>query len=89
LRADVYGGKLVENLIQAYCRDLLAAALVRLERAKLPVVAHVHDEAVSEVDDDAASDAYGELLHQMTLLEPWAAGFPIGADGWTGKRYRK
>lgn len=88
-REHVYGGKLVENLIQAYCRDLMADALVRAEAAGLRPVLTAHDEIVCEVPREGCADAYGELLQVMTTLPAWAAGFPIGADGWYGRRYRK
>jgi DNA polymerase len=84
-----YGGKLVENAIQAMCRDLMTSAMLRAEAAGLRVVLHVHDELVCEVPEAGAEDAY-KLLHAcMTALPPWAEGFPIGADGYVAKRYRK
>lgn len=85
----IYGGKIAENVIQAMCRDLLADAMVRAERAGLPVVLHVHDELVCEAPERAAREA-SELLHAiMTDLPEWAQGFPIGAAGHVGRRYRK
>jgi DNA polymerase len=84
-----YGGKLTENLDQAMCRDLMADALVRAEAAGLHPVMHVHDEIVCEVDTCAVTDAYGALHEIMTTIPTWAAGFPLGAAGFTGRRYRK
>jgi DNA polymerase len=84
-----YGGKLTENLDQAMCRDLMADALVRAEVAGLRPVMHVHDEIVCEVDTCAATAAY-EALHEIMATPPaWAAGFPLGAAGFVGRRYRK
>jgi DNA polymerase len=88
-REHVYGGKLVENAIQALCRDLLARALVAAERAGLRPVLTVHDEIVCEVPEHEAARAYEKLSEIMIDLPTWAAGFPIGADGWIGERYRK
>jgi len=84
-----YGGKLTENLIQAFCRDLMADAMVRVEDAGLPVVLTVHDEIVCEAPAEAAQEAYEYLRHEMTTLPAWAAGFPIGASGYWGARYKK
>lgn len=85
-RVSTYGGKLTENIVQAICRDLLAEALVRLEREGVPVVLHVHDEVLVEVD--AAEDlAHVERL--VAVRPHWANGFPIAAEGFVAKRYRK
>jgi hypothetical protein len=45
-------GTIVENIVQGVSRDLLAAAMLRLEGAGFPVVIHCHDEAVCEVPED-------------------------------------
>jgi DNA polymerase bacteriophage-type len=85
----IYGGKIVENVIQAMCRDLLADAMVRCERAGLPVVLHVHDELVCEVPAQAAAEGAALLHAIMVDLPEWAEGFPVGAAGHHGTRYRK
>lgn len=88
-REDLYGGKIVENLIQSCCRELLAGALVDADAAGLDPVLHVHDEAVCEVPISAEAEAR-EWLHEiMTTVPDWAEGFPLGADGHSGTRYRK
>jgi DNA polymerase len=88
-RQDVYGGLLCENAIQGLSRCLMARALVMAEDAGLDPVLHVHDEIVCEVPEQGAEEA-GELLHAiMCDLPEWATGFPIGADGHEGERYRK
>lgn len=84
---ETYGGKLVENCVQAIARDCLAEAVTRLEAAGYPVVFHVHDEVVLEVPEtDADLDKVVEIMSQPM---PWAPDLPLGADGWIGKYYRK
>lgn len=87
---DTYGGKLTENVVQAACRDLLAEAMQGLEQAGYPVVFHVHDEAVCELDIQCHNKSVDENFRDiMTRVPSWAAGLPVDASVWSGKRYRK
>jgi DNA polymerase len=88
-RSPVYGGLLVENAIQALCRDFLAGALVKLDAAGLRPVLHVHDEAVCEVPHNAGAEALEEMRQIMLDVPRWAKGFPMRLDGFHGRRYRK
>jgi DNA polymerase len=85
-RIGTYGGKLTENITQAVCRDLLADALVRLERRGFPAVLHVHDEVVSELSCVAELD---EMKAIMSSVPTWAEGLLLGVDGYAEARYRK
>src|SRR5262249_45743118 len=84
-----YGGKLVENVVQAICRDLLVAALLECERQQLPVVLHVHDEIVLEVEAVRAQEALRQLVRIMSTPPAWAAGFPLEVEGFVAGRYVK
>lgn len=84
---STYGGKLTENIVQALCRDLMRDAMLRVEPAGYPIVLSVHDELVSEVRKGFGDLAEFEAL--MAQTEPWAASFPLIAEGWRGERYRK
>ena len=84
---ETYGGKLVENCVQAIARDCLAEAIERLEAANYPVVFHVHDEVVVECAAERASlDDIAAIMGQPVS---WAPGLPLGADGWVGAFYKK
>ena len=83
-----YGGKLAENVTQALCRDLLAFALVGVERAGWPIVLHVHDEIVTDVPNEPQYSA-AELERLMCELPDWAEGFPLASEGQELMRYAK
>jgi len=83
-----YSGKLCENLCQAFCRDLLAAALVRVEDAGWPIILHVHDEIVTDVPQLPEYNV-AELERLMCELPDWAEGFPLAAEGQELFRYAK
>lgn len=89
-RVETYGGKLVENCVQAIARDCLAYAIENLEAAGLPVVFHVHDEVVIDVAPFGNTDEMlNKVVTLMTTPIPWATGLPLGADGWVGTFFKK
>ncbi len=85
---ETYGGKLVENCVQAIARDCLADAIERLEAAGLPVVFHVHDEIIAEVPNGTERDLQ-RVIEIMCQPLPWAPDLPLNADGWVGRYFRK
>lgn len=86
-RKDTYGGKIIENIIQATARDILATALLNAERNKYAPVMHVHDEIVVEVPEGFGSVEEFEKI--ICAMPAWAKGCPINAEAWRGKRYKK
>jgi DNA polymerase len=88
-RQSLYGGLLVENLTQAVARDILADAIYNLEACEYPVVLHVHDEVVVEIDDMYPQEQKQHVKEIVLKVPHWAKGLPIEAEGWVGRRYRK
>ena len=82
-----YGGLWTENVVSGISRDLLASAMLRLERAGYRIVLHVHDEAVAEVPEDFGST--DEFTRLMIAPPAWALGLPIAAKAWTSLRFSK
>ena len=87
VRRDVFGGLLVENVVQGIARDLMAYSFPRLEKAGFPILMHTHDEIVSE--RPIGENKLQEMIDLMCILPEWATGCPVVAEGFTGKRYKK
>lgn len=88
VKMPTYGGKLTENVVQAVARDILAHAIINLEKRGFSVIMHVHDEIVLEVPQDSTTVAAVEKI--MTELPAWCTEWPVRATGgWMGQRYRK
>lgn len=89
-KVETYGGKLVENIVQAIARDCLAIAIENLESQGLHVVFHIHDEVVIDTpawaDEDTMLDTVTKI---MTKPIPWAQALPLNADGWVDKFFKK
>lgn len=89
-RVETYGGKLVENVVQAIARDCLAQAIEHLEAEGFPVVFHVHDEVVIDIAPFADDKTMlNRVIQIMSTPIPWAPGLPLGADGWVGLFFKK
>ena len=86
-RIETYGPKIVENIVQAASRDLLAEAMLRLDKAGYKIVAHVHDEAICEVPIGEGS--VEEMCAIMTEAPKWVKGLPLKADGYECNFYMK
>lgn len=83
-RLRTYGGKLVENIVQAVARDCLAEALMRLK--DYDIVMHVHDEVVIDAPREVS---LGEIDTLMSQSIEWAPGLPLAADGFEANFYMK
>jgi DNA polymerase len=89
---ESYGGKLVENCVQAIARDCLAEEIERVELAGFPVAFHVHDEVVIDYFHKLSiAENHGLEKVCRIMAEPvsWAPDLPLGAEGWTGMFYKK
>ena len=83
---NTYGGKLVENCVQAIARDCLAVSLMRLDYAGYETVLHVHDEVGAELGSPEELD---RMLDIMAEPITWAPGLPLKGDGFVTTFYQK
>ena len=87
-RLTTYGGKLLENSVQAVAADQLSDCMPGVEAAGYPIVFHVHDELACETPD--TPDFTHEKLAEMMCADlGWNAGLPLAAAGFETYRYRK
>ena len=84
---ETFGGKLAENATQAIARDILAHALLTLEKNGYPVVFHVHDEAV--IEKPTGQGSLEEACRLMAIAPDWAEDLPLRADGYECAYYQK
>lgn len=89
VRETTWGGKLVENAVQAICRDLLFEAMDKLEINDIPIVLSVHDQVVCEVWKENAEEDKSLVKEIMEEVPWWAQGFPISAEPKLAKRFGK
>lgn len=86
-RINTWGGKLVENIIQAVSRDILCNAMKNLTRAGYKINFHIHDEVILEVPDDDKSKNLDDAIRRMCALPEWANGLPLNAAGFDNAHY--
>lgn len=82
-----WGGKLVENIIQAVSRDILCNAMMNLAKAGYKINFHIHDEVILEVPDDDKSKNLDDVIKRMCALPEWANGLPLNAAGFDNAQY--
>jgi len=87
-RLETYGGKLVENIVQASARDCLAVSMMRVDSAGYNIVMHIHDEMVVDVPnvDTEAAKTITDIMGQDIS---WAPGLPLRGDTYETRYYRK
>ena len=86
-KIETYGGKLVENIVQAIARDCLAYAMVNVEKAGYKTVMHVHDELV--IEESLDNNCLDKVCQIMGQPIPWAKGLLLRADGYVTPYYMK
>ena len=83
---STYGGKMVENIVQAIARDCLAVTLERIATKGLQVVFHVHDEVIIDAPMETTVE---EICGLMAEPIPWAPGLVLKGAGFESQYYMK
>lgn len=84
-REDTYGGKLVENMVQAIARDVCAVGALNAEAAGYPVIGLVHDDVITLPPLDFGG--HKELCAELCRLPAWITDLPVEASGATMDRF--
>jgi len=88
-RNALIGSSIFQSAVQGTARDFLAVATSNLEQAGYAVINLVHDEVLLLVEEQNGESALDDVVRIMTTPPVWAPDFPLAAEGWYGKRYRK
>lgn len=91
-RKETYGGKIVENIVQATARDCLAVTMRRVDAAGYSIVMHVHDEIICDVprmEWDGNEKDLKVITDIMAKPPDWAPGLPLRGDGYVTPFYKK
>jgi DNA polymerase len=88
-RNQLIGSSIFQSAVQGTARDFLANSMLNLENAGYELVNSIHDEVLLLVDEQNSEKALSEVENIMTTPPSWASDFPLAAEGWCGKRYRK
>lgn len=87
-RFQWYGGKLVENIVQATARDVFAQGVLRIHEAGIRILWTVHDEVICEVPEDL--DVTPEMVAGLLAQTPdWMPGLPVDAEASESQTYCK
>lgn len=87
-RLETWGGKLVENIVQATARDCLAETIRKVTEAGYSIVMHVHDEIIADVPRED-TEALKKITDIMAIPPLWASGLPLRGDGYETDFYKK
>jgi len=88
-RNQLIGSSIFQSAVQGTARDFLADATLNIVKAGYEVINLIHDEVLLLVDEDGSDKALDDVIKIMTTPPKWASDFPLAAEGWVSKRYRK
>jgi DNA polymerase len=78
-----WGGTLVQNVVQALARDVLAEAMIALDYYGYHILLTVHDEVV------VAGHHLKDIEEVMVVVPKWAKGLPLACEGAEFNYYQK
>jgi len=86
---DLWGGSIIENVVQSISRDLLGTWILETEVNHIPVVLHCHDEIVGCVSDEKVESCSKTIKEIMTTSPMWGQDLPLATEVCIAKEYKK
>lgn len=72
---------IAHNCAQGLARDVFSDMMLKIEAAGFPIILHVHDEIVCEVNEDEAESALAKIIEIMSTPPAWIPDIPLSAEG--------
>jgi DNA polymerase len=88
-RSPLIGSSIFQSAVQGTARDFLAEATLNISKAGYEVINLIHDEVLLLTDEEGSEGSLDDVIKIMTTPPSWASTFPLAAEGWVSKRYRK
>jgi DNA polymerase len=88
-RNALIGSSIFQSAVQGTARDFLADATLSITKAGYEVINLIHDEVLLLTDEEGSDATLDDVLKIMTAPPSWAPDFPLAAEGWVSKRYKK
>jgi DNA polymerase I-like protein with 3'-5' exonuclease and polymerase domains len=85
-RINIYGGKVVENVVQALARIIVGDHMVKIAKKYRPVLS-VHDAVACIAPEQEAEEAKAYVEGCMRTVPDWASGLPVNCESGVGKSY--
>jgi DNA polymerase len=88
-RNSLIGSSIFQSAVQGTARDILAECTLSLETAGFEVINLIHDQVLILVEEQNAKSALDDVMSIMTTPPEWAPNFPLAAEGFISKRFKK
>ena len=83
---SLWGGSIVENVVQALARIIVGEQMIKLTERYRPVLT-VHDAAVCVVPEEEIDEACAWIVEVMSTPPDWAKGLPVACEAQIGYNY--
>ena len=83
---SIWGGSVVENVVQALARCVIGGQMLLIAERYRPVLT-VHDAVVCVVPEDEVEEANDFIIKCMNARPDWAPGLPITCESSYGRSY--